>query len=132
MKESDKDVLEFLSEYPAAVSDLARGLRAIVRAAIPGAREELDRPGHVIGYSFGPGYSGLVCTIIPSKKGVKLGLVNGARLPDPHRLLEGPGKQHRYVAFSNPEDLRKAGLKDLLGTALAAWKKRSKPNADSK
>ena len=129
MKESDKDVLEFLGEYPAAVSDLARGLRAIVRAAMPAAREELDRPGRVIGYGFGPGYSGLVCTIIPSKKGVKLGVVNGARLPDPHRLLEGPGKQHRYVAFAKPEDLEKPGLKELLRTAVSAWQERSKPSA---
>ena len=128
MKESDKDVIDFLGEYPAAVSELARGLRAIVRAALPSAGEELDRSGRVIGYGFGPGYSGLVCTIIPSKKGVKLGVVNGARLADPHRLLEGPGKQHRYVAFSKPEDLKKAGLQDLLHTAAGAWKERSKPN----
>ena len=129
MKQSDNDVTGFLGEYPAAVSDLARELRAIVRAAIPGAREELDRPGRVIGYGFGPGYSGLVCTIIPSKNGVKLGVVSGARLPDPHGLLEGSGKQHRYVAFSNPEDLRKAGLKELLRTAVTAWQERSKQSA---
>jgi hypothetical protein len=129
MKESDKDVLEFLGEYPAAVSDLARGLRAVVRAAMPAAHEELDRAGRVIGYGFGPGYSGLVCTIIPSKKGVKLGVVHGAQLPDPHGLLEGPGKQHRYVAFSKPEDLEKAGLKELLRTAVSAWQERSKPTA---
>ena len=129
MKQSDSDVAGFLGEYPAAVSDLARRLRAIVRAAIPGAREELDRPGRVIGYGFSPGYSGLVCTIIPSKKGVKLGVVNGASLPDPRRLLEGPGKQHRYVAFSKPADLEKAGLKELLRTAVTAWQERSKQNA---
>jgi hypothetical protein len=129
MKQSEKDVLEFLSEYPASTGELARELRAIVRAAMPDAREELDRPGRVIGYGFGPGYSGLVYTIIPSKKGVKLGVVNGARLPDPHRLLEGPGKQHRYVAFSKPADLEKAGLKELLRTAVSAWQERSKQNA---
>jgi hypothetical protein len=82
----------------------------------------------VIGYGFGPGYSGLVCTIIPSKKGVKLGVVYGARLPDPHGLLEGSGKQHRYVAFTEPADLEKAGLKDLLSAAVTAWKERSKQN----
>ena len=129
MKQSDDDVAVFLDEYPAAVSDLARGLRAIVRAAIPDAREELDRPGRVIGYGFGPGYSGLVCTIIPSRKGVKLGVVHGARLPDPDGLLEGSGKQHRYVAFAKPEDLKKKGLNELLRTAVTAWQERSKQNA---
>ena len=126
---SDDSVLEFLGEYPEAVRDLAVQLREIVRAAIPGAREELDRPGRVIGYGFGPGYSGLVCTIIPSQKGVKLGVVYGARLPDPDLLLEGPGKQHRYVVFSNANDLKKAGLKNLLRAAATACKERSKQKA---
>jgi hypothetical protein len=129
MKPFHDEVLQFLSEYPAAVADLGRQLREIVRSAIPGAAEELDRPGRVIGYGFGPGYGGLVCTIIPSKKGVKLGVVYGARLPDPHGLLEGPGKQHRYVAFAKPADLEKAGLKDLLRAAVTAWKERSKQKA---
>lgn len=56
-------------------------MRAIVRAALPEAREELDRPGRVIGYGFGPGYSGLVCTIIPSRNGVKLGIVHEPGCP---------------------------------------------------
>ena len=129
MKQSDDDVLQFLSGYPAPVADLGRQLRDVVRAAMPSAAEELDRPGRVIGYGFGPGYSGLVCTIIPSKKGVKLGLVYGARLPDPNGLLEGSGKQHRFVAFTEPADLEKAGLKDLLRAAVTAWKERSKQNA---
>lgn len=129
MKQSDDDVLQFLSEYPPAVGDLSRRLRDIVRAAMPGASEKLDRPGRVVGYGFGPGYSGLVCTIIPSKKGVKLGVVYGARLPDPQGLLEGSGKQHRYVALTEPADLERAGLKDLLRAAVMAWKERSKQNA---
>ena len=129
MKQSCEDVLQFLSEYPAAVADLGRQLRDIVRAAMPDAREELDRPGRVIGYGFGPGYGGLLCTIIPSKKGVKLGVVYGARLANPHGLLEGRGKQHRYVAFAKPADLKKAGLKDLLRVAVIAWKERSKQKA---
>jgi hypothetical protein len=129
MKQTDDDVLTFLAEYPVTICDIARRLREIVRAAIPNVGEELDRPGRVIGYGFGPGYSGLVCTIIPSKKGVKLGVVYGARLHDPHGILEGSGKQHRYVAFAKPADLEKAGLKDLLRAAVAAWKERSKQDA---
>jgi hypothetical protein len=129
MKQPDDDVLAFLAEYPVTIGDIARRLREIIRAAIPNAGEELDRPARVIGYSFGPGYSGLVCTIIPSKKGVKLGVVYGPRLRDPSGLLEGSGKQHRYVAFSEPADLEKAGLKDLLRAAVTVWKERSKQNA---
>ncbi len=129
MKPNPNDIARFFGEYPAAVGDLAQRLRSLVRAAMPNAREELDRPARVIGYSFAPGYSGLLCTIIISKEGVKLGIVRGAALPDPRRLLEGSGKQHRHVAFSKPADLERPGLTELLHDAVESWHRRSNKNA---
>jgi hypothetical protein len=120
MADRPDDVESFFAEYPAAVRDIAVGLRAAIRAALPQATEMLDRSGRVVGYGFGSGYSELVCTIIPSKTGVKLGIVNGAHLPDPHRLLEGEGKRHRYVPLTAHSDLQKPGLSALLQAAAAA------------
>ena len=80
----------------------------------------LDRAGHVAGYGCGAGYKDLICTIILSKTGVKLGIVNGATLPDPKGLLEGAGKRHTYVALSAPSDLRKPGIAALLASAAKA------------
>ena len=88
-------VVEFLAAYPQSVADLAARLRAAIRGAIPDAAETVDASGGVVGYGMGPGYAGLVCTIFPSKGGVKLGVVGGATVPDPHGLLEGAGKTHR-------------------------------------
>jgi len=51
----------------------------------------------VVGYGYGPGYKGPVCTLILSKTGVKLGLPYAAALSDPDGLLEGTGKVHRFV-----------------------------------
>jgi hypothetical protein len=59
-----------------------------------------------------------------SKKGIKLGLVGGATLPDPRGLLEGSGKVHRYVQLSKPADLKKVGLKTLVNAARGACQKR--------
>lgn len=81
----------------------------------------LDRPGHVVGYGFGTGYKELICTIILSKTGVKLGIVNGATLADPKGLLEGAGKRHKYVVLSAPSDLRKPGIAALLESAADAY-----------
>src|SRR5437879_10286373 len=114
MNSKHDPIAEFFDEYADAVQVLARGLRDIIRSALPDAREELDRSGRVVGYSYDSGYSGLVCTIIPSKKGVKLGIVGGAKMPDSRGLLEGAGKQHRYVSFTQPSDLERAGIHDLL------------------
>ena len=125
MKQETNEVLEFLNGYPTKVQDIALRLRSIVRSAVPGACETLDRSARIVGYGFGPGYSDTICVIIPSKKGVKLGIARATELPDPRGLLEGSGKVHRHVAFAERSDLRRAGLKALLASSLAAWRKRS-------
>ncbi|HEV2804124.1 MAG TPA: DUF1801 domain-containing protein [Chthoniobacterales bacterium] len=117
---------EFLKDYPVAVQKTAQKLRAIIRATNPSLREELDATGRVIGYGLGPGYAGLICTIILSQKGVKLGIVRGAELADPHHLLEGAGKVHRYVACEKDFDKKSKELPGLLNAAVTAWEKRTK------
>jgi hypothetical protein len=128
MKQKAKEVVEFFDGYPTKIREVALGLRTIVRSAMPDAGETLDRSARIVGYGFGPGYTDMVCVIIPSKKGAKLGLVRGTELPDPRALLEGSGKVHRYVAFAESSDLRRAALKALLVSALAAWRKQSEGN----
>jgi hypothetical protein len=64
--------------------------------------------------------------IILSKSGVKLGIVNGATLPDPKGLLEGAGKRPKYVVLSAPSDLRRPGLAPLLKSAATAVAARGK------
>ena len=113
-------IASFFAGYPADVAALATSLRDFVRSTIPDASETLDEQGRVVGYGIGAGYSGLVCTIIPSKTGVKLGIVGGAKLPDPRHLLEGSGKRHRYVQITQPSDLDRSGLADLLAAARRA------------
>ena len=124
MAHPPNEIMAFLAGYPAVVRDLAAALRTTIRSAMPDAQEMLDEPGKIIGYGYGKGYSDLICTIIPSQAGVKLGLVGGVDLPDPKGLLEGVGKRHRYVVFEKSADLRKPGLKPLLDAAHAAWKQR--------
>ncbi|MDP9178061.1 MAG: DUF1801 domain-containing protein [Gemmatimonadota bacterium] len=111
------EVADFLGEYPPAVCDAALSLRSLIRSTIPDAQEMLDRSGRVVGYGFGSGYADLVCTIIPSKAGLKLGIAGGAGLPDPRHLLEGDGKRHRYVQFRNKSEVSRGGIKDLIRAA---------------
>ncbi len=108
------EVKDFLAEYSPAVEEIALSLRNLILSVIPEAQETADRSGRVIGYGRGSGYKGLICTIILSKTGVKLGMVGGADLPDPKGLLEGAGKKHRYVQLQTVTDLKKPGLKQLL------------------
>ena len=116
------DVSDFLAEYPPAVSDVALELRRTILATIPDADETVDRPGRIVGYGYSPAYADLICVIIPSKTGVKLGMARGAKLADPDGLLEGRGKTHRYVVMTQPSDAKRRAVKQLLKAGVAAWK----------
>ena len=115
---------DLLAKYPSNVQALALGTRKLILELLPEAEETVDQSAPVVGYGYGPGYKGTICTLILSKAGVKLGLARGAELPDPKGLLEGAGNVHRYVRIETSSDLRKPGLKPLMKAAVAAWKKR--------
>lgn len=121
------ELAELLENYPAIVQDVALKARQLIVDTIPDLMELVDRPARVIGYGFGAGYKDLICTIILSKTGVKLGIVGSADLPDPNGLLEGTGKRHRYVSIAQSSDVKKLGLKSLLKARVAAWKKSQRP-----
>jgi hypothetical protein len=114
-----------LAAYPPDVKTLARTARKFVMDALPAAEESVDASAPVIGYGYGPGYKGLICTLMLSQSGVKLGVARGAELADPRGLLEGSGKIHRYVPLNNPSDLRRPGLKQLMKAAAKAWRERN-------
>ena len=120
------DVDAFFAGYPEAVRETASAARALIRGTFPDANEMLDRSARVVGYGFGTRYTETICTIILSKSGVKLGIVDGAMLPDPYRLLEGSGKRHKYVVLSTPADVRKRGVLPLLEAAAADRRSRRK------
>ena len=81
---SARSVEALLSGYPTHVQELAQHIRRWVKKLLPHASEHADMSARLIGYSYGPGYKGAVCTLILSKTGIKLGLVGGAALADPH------------------------------------------------
>ena len=122
-RKSEADAL--LAAYPDAVRDLADAARRALAKALPGATEGVDKSAKLLGYSYGQGYKGLVCTLLLSKTGVKVGIFRGSELPDPAGLLRGAGKVHRHVQLRSAADLERPELKRLLAAALAAFRERS-------
>ena len=116
---------KLLTAYPAKVQEIAASAREFLKGALPGIAENVDEPAKMLAYSYGPGYKGLVCTLILSKTGVKLGIAFGAALPDPKHLMAGAGKVHRHVQLKSVDDLKQPGLKQLLRVALSSWRSRS-------
>lgn len=121
---ADKNINTFLSQYSEDVFTNAIKLREVLLANLPGIIEQLDVPAKMIAYCYGQKYAEMICTIIPSKKGLKLGFYKGTDLPDPGKLLKGTGKISRYVEISSVPQIRSEEIKNLLAAALAAYKKR--------
>ena len=59
-----------------------------------------------------------VCAIAVQKDHTNLEFYHGTSLRDPHRVLEGTGKDLRHVKFYGPEALRPAILRPLLREAI--------------
>jgi hypothetical protein len=116
------DLHDFLSTYPPAVQQLVDRARELVKEVAPGAEESLDLPARMLAYSYGPGYKGMLFSVIPSRAGVKIGIVRGASLDDPDALLAGSGKVHRHVAFGSMDDFDRPGVRELLERAVAEWR----------
>lgn len=114
-----------LEQYDPKIQSLGMAARNAVITAFPGAAESVDEKARMLAYSYGPGYKGMVATLIFSKGGVKIGIPFGATLPDPARLLAGEGKVHRHIALKDPAELKAAAVKALLKNSLQAWKARS-------
>jgi hypothetical protein len=115
---------DFLSAYNEPVPGRALKVRELILATLPGIIEQLDLPAKMIAYCYGQKYAELVCTLIPSQKGLKLGFNQGTRLPDPAGLLEGAGKISRYVVIKSDGQAADPALRNLLLAALVAYKER--------
>src|SRR5690349_18065840 len=103
---AQKDIDGFLSQYSEEVVTNILKLRQLLHANLPDITEQLDISAKMIAYCYGQKYSELICVIIPSKKGVKLGFNRGTELPDPNHLLEGTGKISRYVVVNANRQIR--------------------------
>jgi hypothetical protein len=119
----------FLSSYPQQVQECASAARQLLKDMLPGISEGLDESAKLLSYSYGPGYKGLLFTLIMSQTGVKLGIFRGSELPDPKHLMAGAGKVHRHVQLRSPSDIEKPGLERLLKAALSAWRSRNRAEA---
>jgi hypothetical protein len=120
-------VTQLLAPLPAETAELVLAVRRMVLETLPKVLEVADAKARVVGYGYGSGYKDTVATLILSKAGVKLGIVRGAHLNDPDRLLAGEGKVHRHIQFRTLAEVRRPAARALLARALAAY--RQQPGA---
>lgn len=116
---------QLFSSLPDAVRELAVCARRLLLTHIPNAIEFPDAKGRLIGYGYGAGYKDMVATLILSKVGVKIGLIQGASLADPASLMRGAGKVHRHIDIRTNAHLQRDEVRRLIEAGLNAWRQRS-------
>lgn len=115
---------DFLSNYSEEIQVRAHMLRDLLYANLPEVQEEVDIPAKMISFAYGRKYAELICMIIPSQKGLKLGFNRGIDFNDPAGLLEGTGKISRYVVIKSEEQIQSEELKGLVIQSYELYKKR--------
>jgi hypothetical protein len=125
MTTTDKKLEAFLSQYDGDVFKNVVALRNVLLTKLPGIIEQLDVKAKMIAYCYGEKYTDLLCVIIPSKKGLKLGFNRGNELPDPDKLLAGTGKISRYVEIKESKQIKSVAVKKLILSALNAYQQRA-------
>jgi hypothetical protein len=106
---------EMTAAFDPRVRDLAARTRALIFDVYPEVVEVPWPRQNVVGYGVGPKkMSEHFCYIALYDDHVNLGFNQGAELPDPEGLLEGPGKMLRHTKIAEPEDLEDPAMRRLL------------------
>ena len=116
-----KQLEAFIAKFEPTTAKLIRECRAEVRTLLPTAVELVydNYNFFVIGYSSTERPADCIVSIAAAANGVGLSFYYGASLPDPEHLLQGSGKQNRFVRLPSVETLRVPGVLALIHAAVA-------------
>ena len=114
-----KQLEAFIAKFEPATARLIRECRAEVRILLPTAVELVydNYNFFVIGYCATARPSSCVVSLAAAANGVGLSFYRGASLPDPEHLLQGSGKQNRFVRLPSVEALHRPGVLALIAAA---------------
>jgi hypothetical protein len=112
---------EFIEKFEPEHQTLIRAVRRKLRKRFPTATEMAydNYNFFVIGYSPTDRPSDAVVSIAAGANGVGLCFIQGARLPDPQKLLLGSGKQTRFIRLPSATVLDRPDVEALLAAAMA-------------
>ena len=114
----------FIDKFDPEVASQIWSVRKALRKRLPGAVELIydNYNFFVIGYGPNERASEAVLSIAAQAKGVSICFIQGAKLPDPTKVLSGSGNQTRSLRLENAEVLSRAEVEELIKAALALGK----------
>ena len=115
----DRRLAGFIGKFTASDQRLIRGVRQALRRRLPAANELVydNYNFFVIGYSPTDRPSDAIISIAARATSVSLCFLAG--VPDPHRLLQGSGKQTRFIRLESVAVLARPDVEALIAAAVA-------------
>ena len=110
-------ILEFLTQFPGPMIDIALKLRMSIIAAAPTASEKLNTGWRSISYKHPE--AGYFCGIFPGEEAVKLGFEHGHLLTDYYDHFDHGTNQVKYVVFADTAEVDQLPLKQMIEQAIA-------------
>jgi hypothetical protein len=110
----------FIAKFDEDDQRLIRAVRAAMRKRLPTANELIwdNYNFFVIGYSPTERPSDSIFSIAARANSIGLCFIQGAALPDPHKLLLGSGKQTRFVRLPSVDVLEDPRIEELFAAAI--------------
>lgn len=106
--EAEARLASFIKKFEPGTARLIRDCRREMRRLLPAATELVydNYNFFVIGYSATERPSDCIVSIAAAANGVGLSFYWGAHLPDPTHMLQGAGKQNRFIRVPDVKVLR--------------------------
>jgi hypothetical protein len=116
----EAELRALLGRLEPEIQELARAVRAALRKRFPTANELAYDYGTFVVLAYTPTERGIdgIASIAARPDGVRLYLVGRPKLPDPRRLLQGTGKQARYVPLESARRLADPDVQALIDAAV--------------
>jgi len=110
----------FIAKFDPAIGRLVRAARSALRHRLPTAIELVydNYNALAIGFATTERTSDVIVSLAVYARGVNLYFMYGARLPDPHRLLQGGGNQGRFIRLERAATLEEPSVEALLRAAV--------------
>ena len=114
----------FIAKFEPGHQTLICAVRQALRRKFPAANELVydNYNFFVIGYGPTERPSDAILSIAAAANGVGLCFLHGASLPDPHKLLNGSGRQTRFLRLPSASVLKQPEVQALLAAAVAGAK----------
>jgi hypothetical protein len=124
-RQAERQLSEFIAKFTPEMAKSIRTARAKMRGLMPQALELVydNYNFFVIGYGPTEKAGDAIFSLAAQAKGLSLCFLQGAKLPDPNKLLRGSGNVVRNIRVESPDALDDPKVRQLIDIALKRAKR---------